>query len=326
MGISEHLDDADLQQLVDSKTNRAVEFSYQATQCDGKQVGVIAIPCQTRPLYLERNFGKLEAHKVYFRRGSSTDIATPNEIAEMGRDSDTQLDSADIQIVLAEPNSRRLFGAEMALESIKFDVSDHSALPPYGSSIIPGYNVSLPGVNGDYYREFADFLYQLNMFNDLGFRLLNVGDNAARNARLAVDIDKVPGLEIRERGLRVPEKNVLVNIRSRNEERSDQNGVLHVQESRDQWHLIADFATLQPGAYWWTTEVRIGSTETHELNLVARLYADNLPSPSESELTVKISAVDDEPWTAERVVWFADTGGVEKSDGDDGESPPKGAT
>lgn len=85
-GVTHHLDEADLQQLVNSKTNRTIDFHYHAIEFDQKQIGIIRIPRQERPSYLTKNYGKLHATKVYLRHGSSTGIATPEEIARMGAD------------------------------------------------------------------------------------------------------------------------------------------------------------------------------------------------------------------------------------------------
>src|SRR5215510_1800070 len=42
-GISEDLKDSDIQQLINSNTQRPVTFSYHSTTMDGKKVGVIRI-------------------------------------------------------------------------------------------------------------------------------------------------------------------------------------------------------------------------------------------------------------------------------------------
>src|SRR5437899_1839798 len=39
IGVTNHPDDASLQQLVNTKTNRTVEFSYHALTIDGQQLG-----------------------------------------------------------------------------------------------------------------------------------------------------------------------------------------------------------------------------------------------------------------------------------------------
>ena len=85
IGISKHLDDAKLQQFVNSETQRPVYFSYQAMTYNSKQIGVIHIPCQERPIYLKKDYGKLKKGVVYIRRGSSTSEAEPDEIAKMQR-------------------------------------------------------------------------------------------------------------------------------------------------------------------------------------------------------------------------------------------------
>jgi hypothetical protein len=85
-GVNHHLNDHDLQQLINSKTNRPLTFSYHALTIDHQQVGIIQIPRQARPAYLTKSFGKLTANTVYLRHGSSTSIATPDEIARMGND------------------------------------------------------------------------------------------------------------------------------------------------------------------------------------------------------------------------------------------------
>ena len=85
VGVSDHLEDADLHQFVNSKTNRHVEFSYFPHEVEGKEIGIISIPIQDRPFYTRRNFGKVLANAVYMRDGSSTRHASPDEIADMGR-------------------------------------------------------------------------------------------------------------------------------------------------------------------------------------------------------------------------------------------------
>src|SRR5262249_40438286 len=46
IGITNHIDDAKLQQFVNGKTQKPVEFSYQGFSFEGKQIGIIHIPPQ----------------------------------------------------------------------------------------------------------------------------------------------------------------------------------------------------------------------------------------------------------------------------------------
>jgi len=83
-GLRHHLEDASLQQFVNSKTQKPVTLRYESIEINGLSFGVISIPLQERPVYLKKPFGKLKEHAVYVRRGSSTDVAEPDEIARMG--------------------------------------------------------------------------------------------------------------------------------------------------------------------------------------------------------------------------------------------------
>ena len=90
IGISNDLDDAQLQQFVNSKTQRPVMFSYRAIPVRQVQVEVIHIPVQKRPIFLKKDYARLENKKVYVRRGTSTAVADPDEIAMMGSEDEAQ--------------------------------------------------------------------------------------------------------------------------------------------------------------------------------------------------------------------------------------------
>ena len=92
VGVSKDLDDSQLQQFVNSKIKRPIMFSYHTHLINGDKIGVISIPVQKRPVYLTTQFGIVEKNTVYLRRGSSTAIAEPDEIAQMGG-SETSIDT-----------------------------------------------------------------------------------------------------------------------------------------------------------------------------------------------------------------------------------------
>jgi hypothetical protein len=84
VGVTTHLADASIQQFVNSKLQRPIVCSYEVYLLDETQIGIIQIPLQERPFYLNKPYGKLSAKTVYLRRGSSTDTAAPDEISKMG--------------------------------------------------------------------------------------------------------------------------------------------------------------------------------------------------------------------------------------------------
>ena len=51
VGVKDHLDDANLHQFVNSKTQRPVDFSYIPFRAEGVEIGVIEIP-RTRAAHL----------------------------------------------------------------------------------------------------------------------------------------------------------------------------------------------------------------------------------------------------------------------------------
>jgi len=83
IGVSVHLEDANLQQFVTSKTQKPLRLAYQVLRVDGVEIGAIRIPVQDRPFFLKRDFGRLKRNTVYLRHGSSTNTADPDEIARM---------------------------------------------------------------------------------------------------------------------------------------------------------------------------------------------------------------------------------------------------
>ena len=84
IGVNGHLDDANLHQFVNAKTQKPIEFSFLPFRVEGVEIGVIQIPIQARPVFLTRKYGGISKNEVLVRDGSSTRVATPDEIVRMG--------------------------------------------------------------------------------------------------------------------------------------------------------------------------------------------------------------------------------------------------
>ena len=81
------INDATLQQFVNSKTNKLIPFRAYTVSCsDSRVVEVLEIdPCANdRPFYLKKDFGGILREEVWFRSGSSNTKATPNDVYRMG--------------------------------------------------------------------------------------------------------------------------------------------------------------------------------------------------------------------------------------------------
>jgi predicted HTH transcriptional regulator len=60
-GITSSLDDATIQQIVNSKIDRHIDFLYYDQEIDGRKIGVIKInKNQKRPFIVKRDFGVLK--------------------------------------------------------------------------------------------------------------------------------------------------------------------------------------------------------------------------------------------------------------------------
>ena len=83
------IDDALIHQFVNQKTNRDVPFSSQVVPSGVEVREVIQIieiaPCRfQRPFFLRKPFGKMSENVVYYRDGTSTAIANPEQVKAMG--------------------------------------------------------------------------------------------------------------------------------------------------------------------------------------------------------------------------------------------------
>ncbi len=87
IGINVTLDDATIQQIVNSKINKPIDFLYLEQDIDGHQIGIIKIiKNQKRPFIVKRNYGILKHGTIPIRKGSSTDFAFDEDLEKMYRD------------------------------------------------------------------------------------------------------------------------------------------------------------------------------------------------------------------------------------------------
>jgi len=80
-GITEDVDDADLQQLVRSKVNIVPTFLYCAASIGETRLGIIEVPVDPRgPFAPSKSFGVLEEGAVYYRQGSMNATANSTQV------------------------------------------------------------------------------------------------------------------------------------------------------------------------------------------------------------------------------------------------------
>ena len=101
------IDDAKLQQFINEKTNRVVDFSSYAVEIDSANIiQVIEIPVQPeRPYFTKSRFCEIGENSVFIRIGSATRIANPDEIARMGKEDQALHNQRLIDISIQVPGN-----------------------------------------------------------------------------------------------------------------------------------------------------------------------------------------------------------------------------
>ncbi|PPE69485.1 ATP-binding protein [Caldimonas thermodepolymerans] len=192
VGITEHIDDAKIQQFVNSKVKPKLEFRYEEHVYDGKTVGVISIPKQKRPFSISNDFGKLRRNIVYVRRGSSTDEAEPIEIAAMAA-ADAGRGPVDVALDLITRDGEP-FPGSFSLDFFEFT----EQMPDYRSSranaIINPLRQGTTLDNEDFWRQLAEFARCYGALIEMRFALRNHSGQQLTNTKLEVTVEGVDGL------------------------------------------------------------------------------------------------------------------------------------
>jgi len=187
-GISsdDHIDDAQLQQFVNSKVKPALNFKYEEKMFEEKIVAVISIPKQQRPFSIETQYGKVRSNVVYVRRGSATVEASLAEAISMGsaesRPSDGQI-SIEVLNRQNEPQS-----LTQNLQFLTFEEIPNFSMPYTGrdiTSLVKNIDVA---ANSDYYRELANYaaLHLGSIY--LKFKIRNQSAYSLRDFKLELHI------------------------------------------------------------------------------------------------------------------------------------------
>jgi hypothetical protein len=300
VGITESLDDASLQQFVnDKKTQRPLHFSYRELTVDGKLVAAIHIPRQQRPLYLTRDYGKLKANAVYFRQGSSTATATPDDIAKMVRDDAATVQVVGLELAFADPDARVRVTPRLVSRVLRVPPPDE--IPEFQS---PPRQLG-PGVtalgdfrlgmydNTEYLRELVAFTHARCLVLPVWFALHNAGDVTAQDVRIELRVNgATAGVHVLDRDQYpeepVAEINHFAIVPPRHDWSSPQ---FRVEQRHGVWIIEGSTAKVQPKAtVWFADPVYIGAETSRTVDVETTIYADNLAVPIQQRLQLQIES------------------------------------
>jgi len=298
---ADHLDDHSLQQFVNNLTNRPVRFHYEAFGFEGKQVGIIRIEEQRRPIYLKRDYGKLKRNDVYVRRGSSTDPtkpASPDEIAQMGKGGGPQ--TAEVVVEFAEINRDDSLGPKVAWDAEFLKIPKLEAIPDFEeprSDQVARFDIpvlvhdSLDRVNWDFYRELALYEVVKRLYRPVRVVIKNAGQAPADNVRVEMVVPTNAGIMISARLPEPPQRRKHafgdVPLTGFRPAALRSPGAVTIDTNDDRYRIEIDCGSLQPGRRVWSEVFYIGTRESGEMPLHGQIFSEKLPQPKDFTLTVE---------------------------------------
>lgn len=288
VGINRPFDDSRLQQFVNSKTQRPVNFIYKNFLYEGKQIGIIEIWAQIiQPIFLTNDYGKLRKNIVYIRRGSSTEQVPPDEIIERyGKKIEERKESPKINLELANVRMKTSLGNSTELTSTIMEYDKSKIL----RKNFPLYSVASHLSNKKFEEEMAIYLAQTSFYKPLGFKLVNNSSLLAKNVKLEIFVHDNTFVKIIDENMYPikPKRDFIMNIRPVNFHKTDVN----VEKQSNGWIIKCKIGNIQPRAINWSENVfYVGSNEKTELKLEAKIYADNLPEPLNNQFSIKINTM-----------------------------------
>ena len=290
VGVQDHLDDANLHQLINSKTQRPVEFSYFSLSYKGSDIDVIEIPVQDRFLYLTQDYGKLHENVVYIRDGSSTRTATPDEVIEMSTPKPPMLglDWADLA-------SEGVVHSPYTVHSLVFDPPlDEDAFQPahppaknWHGIYLSDYSTSRP--NPDYSKDLILYTVCKALFKPLGLWVHNKSGVTGKRIRFEGSIAKSDGFAVVDYQLKFPKKYQNVPAPIVPLSLANFNGAkMELSDDEKCWNIHVEFGDIRPDEQILTCDTLwFGSRKPKDVRLEGRLLGDNLPEPIKCELELR---------------------------------------
>lgn len=295
VGIAESIDDAQLQQFVNSKVKPKLTFSYEEHVYQDKPVALITIPKQKRTFHLTHAYGKLKSNVVYVRRGSSTDEAEPQEIHEMIKADSGQGDMRLSLSVLTENNENLPETIELRYLRFTERIPDYIVQKPQGSlSSLVMLEAQLVHDNSDYWREYAKYIWVNESLIQMKFVLQNRSGVQLSNAKLELVVEPLDGQDYKMiSGSKLPEKpkqreSSLKGLSRFSEGKSQKNFYPVVENNGNELFCSMRFGSLLPGEDGRSLEtLAIVPLGPGKLRLRFRVLASELATPYEIDRVVE---------------------------------------
>ena len=314
-GVKVHLSDNDLQQFVSTKLNRPLRFSYEVAPCDNVTIGVIHIPAQDRFFYLKNDYGKLQANIVYYRLGSSTAQATPDELFRWGKASAAQNPDPCLEIQFAHIKRPTAVGGSSVTKEAGTEVSSRirRASPVSGANLAklcPPQNQHGFTREAEYWTGFTSFFRTGLVFTPIGLALRNTGRVTATDIR----VELVPELGSK---LTILSEEKL-SMRPLHSSQFPHGGMfashtrfgsrdMEIREEAGLQKILWNVPKALPHLVEFSKEMfYVTASEAGSFPLHCTVFAENLPQPARATLTIQIET-EARDITIEEIAAFSET-------------------
>jgi hypothetical protein len=260
-GLNDHLSNRNLQQFVTSKTNRPVSFSYFSMKFEDKEVGILHIPIQDRPVFLNKDFGRLRANVVYVRRGETTGEASPDEVLRMGSTAGMiHRDQPTLELEYGDPETRKRWGQTPDLSVISCSVPTASRLPDYGTVSMGTFNLpDLSMKNRNFYRHAAHYLREQFFVKPVAIAIDNTATALAEAVVVSIKVDgRAATVRSREDMPSEPSTDHMVSLMGRRVEPSKTS----VSRFGDEYEVVLEMGNVQAGTTVWSPNPFVSATRT----------------------------------------------------------------
>jgi hypothetical protein len=295
IGVASHLQDHELQQFVNKKTQRRITFAYEVVECDGLQLGVIFIRDQPgRPFYLKEHYGKLDRFIVYKRVGSSTDELSPDDLIEHGRELERTESVPKIAVSLVTPADDEIFVRALEQENTsRYKLTTRILNEMHANSLREVCDTHLfrsplmTPSGEDYFSRLQKYLIAVNHHHAIGFSALNTGRATAAGVIIELSIPAAKETKIsraedyfdRPPVPRFPSENVVRGFSSKE---------VSIKTSSDGAHVITwKVEKLIPGRVVDSKGFFVFFSGKSQLQCSGRIFAENLPAPVPFSLSLE---------------------------------------
>lgn len=290
VGLNGELSNRNLQQFVTSKTNRPIAFSYSTFSYEDKEVGVLHIPLQDRPVYLLKDFGRLRANLVYIRRSETTGEASPDEIVRMASTAGRiHRDQPTLALEYGDPKTRSRWGQGALLKVLSCAVPARSRIPEYGATQSGPFGLTnLSMENRNFYRDAAHYLREHFFVTPVAVVIDNTATALAEDVIVTIVIN-TPEVTVRSKEQMPvePSTDRTMALLGRRLKPSK----VSVSRFENHHEVVIQLGNVQPGTTMWAPEpFFIGARKHLDISAEVRVSANNLRIPSlfHTTLSVKV--------------------------------------